>query len=244
MRRFGLIGYPLSHSWSKSYWNTFFEEEGISNCIYDNFECANVQDIVDTLNRKDLEAVNVTIPYKEEIIDLLDELDPAAAAIGAVNFVDLREGKKIGYNFDHIGFSKSIRPFLESQHERCLILGTGGAAKAVSYALRELGVGVIFASRQPKSPAELSYDEINEHVLNACKMVVNTTPLGMFPNIDAMPPIPWDTLSNDHLVVDLIYNPDETMLLKKSKAEGATVLNGEDMLRFQAKEAMQFLGLL
>ncbi len=243
MRRFGLIGYPLSHSWSAVWWNNRFSAHGLHDHSYGNFELSSIDEFPALLKKyPDLVGLNITIPYKSTIIPYLDALDETAQAIGAVNTIHFNNGKLVGYNTDAEGFRKSIRPFLEPKHDRALILGTGGAARAVAHVLKTLNIPVHFASRRPGGTEELGYDSLNTAVFNACKLIVNCTPVGMSGHSDASP-ISTDHLSSEHFVIDLIYNPEETVLLQHAKARGALTLNGADMLRFQAEEAWRIFGL-
>ena len=186
-----------------------------------------------------LSGLTVTIPYKEEIIPFLDSISDEAKAIGAVNVVQFKDGQKVGHNTDAFGFHQSIKPFLTFHHERALILGTGGAAKAVAHVFRSLGIDVIFCSRNPQGRNQFSYPEINEHMLNACKVIVNCTPLGTFPDVDECIELPFDHLTADHLVIDVVYNPPKSEFLTRAENAGATILNGESMLRHQALRAFE-----
>lgn len=243
MKRFGLIGYPLAHSASPAWWNARFAKAELADHHYDLFELQHIQDFPELLHQHpDLHGLNVTIPHKSAVISFLDEIDPDAATIGAVNTIAIRAGKTIGYNTDAEGFRKSIRPFLEPKHDRALILGTGGAAQAVAYVLRSLNIPVHFASRRPGGPDTLPYDALNAAVFNACRLVVNCTPVGMSGHAQATP-ISTEWLGSDHFVVDLIYNPEETVLLREARLQGALTLNGADMLRFQAEAAWRCFGL-
>ena len=237
MDKFGLIGESLGHSFSKVFFNHYFAERKIQ-ASYDNIELLRIQDIIEVF-QKDYSGFNVTIPYKETIIPYLTEIDQVAKNIGAVNVVAVIGDKKIGYNTDAYGFQQSIKPFLSNKHERCMIFGTGGASKAISYVLKTLGIDVIFISRNPKLKNEFSYDKINENMINACKLLVNCTPVGTFPNIDDQIDIPYRFLTESHLVVDLIYNPQKTMFLERSEEKGAMILNGESMLRHQALKSWE-----
>lgn len=232
MTTYGLIGRSLKHSFSKSFFENFFLEENI-DAQYLNVELAEIDEI-GALFQTEFGGLNVTIPYKERVIPFLDELSDDAKAIGAVNVIQFRDGKKIGHNTDAFGFHQSIKPFLTNQHERAIIFGTGGASKAVEFVLKKIGVDVIFISRTPIGPNQFHYDEVNEHMLRACKLLVNTTPIGTFPDVDECLEIPFEHLSADHLVVDLIYNPAKTTFLKRAEEAGATGLNGSSMLREQA----------
>lgn len=229
---FGLIGKTLKHSFSQSFFTDFFQKNGI-DASYENFELQS-KDEIRKLLRTPLSGLNVTIPYKETVMEFLDELSPEAAIIGAVNCIQFRHGKTIGHNTDAYGFHQSIKPFLTNKHERAMILGTGGASKAVVYVLKQIGIDCIFISRNPDGENQFGYPDINEHMLNACKLIVNCTPVGMYPDVKACIDLPFEFLTAEHLVVDLIYNPLKTSLLKKSEAAGAQVLNGETMLKQQA----------
>lgn len=237
MKHYGLIGRSLEHSFSQSFFTHYFASKNIE-ANYHLIELASLDEIADALSGK-YKGVNVTIPYKEEIIPLLDSLSEEAQAIGAVNVVEFLDGKKIGHNTDAFGFHQSIKPFLTNRHERALIFGTGGASKAVAFVLKALGLNVIFISRTPQKENHFGYDEVNELMINACKLIVNTTPVGTFPRIDVSIDLPFHALTEEHLVVDLIYNPAKTKLLEKSENAGATILNGETMLKQQALKSWE-----
>lgn len=238
MQKYGLLGYPLGHSFSKNYFNQKFEAEKI-NAEYLNFEIPNIKNIKEVLKENpDLRGLNVTIPYKEQVIPFLDELDKDASVIGAVNVIKFAKGmfgkqKLIGFNSDIIGFKQSIAPLLTSKHRKALILGTGGASKAVFHGLKQLGVGSTLVSRKEKEFC-ITYEEITPEIMKSYTVIVNTTPLGMYPNINSCPNIPYDLLTPDHLLYDLLYNPDETLFMKKGKEKGAVVKNGLEMLLLQA----------
>ena len=234
MRKFGLIGKTLGHSFSKGYFTALFEQQGIE-ARYDNYELAAIEDVLPLFDLPGLEGLNVTIPYKEAIIPYLDELSPEAAAIGAVNVIALRNGRKIGYNTDAFGFQQSIKPFLTNLHERALVLGTGGASKAVTYVLKAIGLEVVYISRTAGT-GTFGYEDINEHMLRACKVIINCTPVGTFPDTTTIP-FPYEHLTEEHLVIDLIYNPEQTGFLRESAAQGAATLNGLSMLKEQAAKA-------
>jgi len=237
MKQFGLIGKTLGHSFSKAFFTEFFEKQKI-DAQFLNYEFDDISEIKDLLQNS-IQGLSVTIPYKQTIIPFLDKLSIEASAIGAVNCISFTNGKSIGHNTDSYGFQQAIKPFLTNRHERAIILGTGGASKAVEYVLKNLGIDVIFISRNPKKENEFSYAEINNHMLNACKLIVNTTPVGTFPNNDDFIEIPFEFLTNQHLVVDLIYNPSKTMLLQKAEEQGTQILNGETMLKQQALKAWE-----
>lgn len=237
--QFGLIGKSLSHSFSKAYFDKKFYDLNIKNCSYQNFELENIKEIENILHSNQINGLNVTNPYKEKIIPYLNSLSPEAKEIGAVNCVKISNGKSVGFNTDSYGFSQSIKPFLEPKHSQALILGTGGASKAVAYALQKVGVNVYFVTSSPlkKNSSTFFYSELNYHVINSFKLIVNTTPLGLFPNVNNFPKIPYEFISTDHLCYDLIYNPEETLFLKQSKKNGALTINGLSMLKLQAEKS-------
>lgn len=236
MRKFGLIGKTLGHSFSPQYFTNKFEKENIV-ATYDAFELASIDQFETLIRQHDFAGLNVTIPYKTAVIPYLDELDDTAAAIQAVNTIAFENGKLKGYNTDIIGFKNSIKPFLEHGQERALILGTGGASKAVAYVLQQLGITVFYLSRTPQAENEFAYADCNDNMINSCKIIVNTTPLGTFPKVDQKPDIPYTSITENHLCYDLIYNPEQTQFLKLAKAQGATVVNGWSMLKIQAEAA-------
>ncbi|MDP4271162.1 MAG: shikimate dehydrogenase [Bacteroidota bacterium] len=237
MQKYGLIGYPLSHSFSQGFFNEKFQSEGIE-ATYENFEIPTIEDLQKILlANPELNGLNVTIPYKEQVIQYLDELDDTAKNIGAVNVIKfVRDKKKLklkGYNSDVIGFSQSISAFLKPHHKKALILGTGGASKAVKYALEKLGIEYTFVSRTAIQ-GQLFYNELTEEVMKEHTVIVNTTPVGMYPKIDACPDIPYQFITDQHLLYDLLYNPNETKFMKLGEDKGATVVNGLEMLLLQA----------
>ncbi len=238
MQKYGLIGYPLGHSFSMDFFNKKFKSEGI-DAVYQNFEIANIKELKTVLkSNPELCGLNVTIPYKEQVIPYLDDLDEDARQIGAVNVIKFSKGlfgkiKLIGYNSDIIGFKQSIEPLLNETHRKALILGTGGASKAVFQGLKQLGVGATLVSRTPKENC-ITYENITPKIMEQYTVIVNTTPLGMYPNIHNSPNIPYELLTPNHLLYDLLYNPDETEFMLKGKAQGAVVKNGLEMLLLQA----------
>lgn len=238
MRKFGLIGKHLGHSFSKAFFTDKFQQEH-TDAIYENVELSEIDEIKAVFATGSFSGLNVTIPYKEAVIPFLDELSNEATAIGAVNVIAFRDGKTIGHNTDAFGFHQSIKPFLTNRHERALILGTGGASKAVAYVFQSIGLDVIYVSRVPQGAKQFAYSDINEHMVNACKVIVNCTPVGTFPNIDESVPFPFAFLTEEHLVIDLIYNPSQTRFLAQSANAGATTLNGLSMLKEQANKAWQ-----
>lgn len=234
---YGLLGYPLGHSFSRNFFNHKFESEMI-DAEYINFEIPDINMLMEVISEYyNLDGLNVTIPYKQQVIPFLDELDEDAAKIGAVNVIKLiRENGNLklkGYNSDIIGFCNSISPLIRPHMKKALILGTGGAARAVYYGLEKLGIEPQYVSRK-KSDTAITYAEIDKDIINSHHIIVNTTPLGMYPNIDESPDIPYELLTSDHLCYDLLYNPDETLFMKNSKARGAETKNGLEMLLLQA----------
>lgn len=236
MMKFGLIGKSLGHSFSKAFFEDYFLKNEIDAC-YKNIELVAIDEVKAIFN-EGYKGLNVTIPYKEEIIPFLDDMDEVAEKIGAVNVIRFDGNKKIGYNSDAYGFHQSIKPFLTNKHERAIVFGTGGASKAVIHALRSIGVDPVQISRTP-SKGQFSYDEVNEIMIRSCKLIINTTPIGTTPNIDECIDLPYESLTVDHLLVDLVYNPAKTLFLQKGEENGATVLNGESMLKLQAMKAWE-----
>ena len=237
---YGLIGYPLSHSFSKRYFAQKFEKEGITNAFYELFPLEQIGEL-DTLlaNYPNLRGLNVTIPYKEQVLPFLDEMDESAAAIGAVNAIKIANGKRIGYNTDAYGFEITLRQALLQhpfQVAEALVLGTGGAAKAVIFVLRKLNIGYKTVSRAA-GKADLTYEALNPAIMKSNLLVINTTPLGMHPGIETFPNIPYHCLCNEHLLYDLVYNPEKTLFLQKGEARQAQMINGLPMLYAQAARA-------
>ena len=239
MRQFGLIGLPLGHSFSKKYFSTKFETESI-DAQYDLYELQNISELLALKDKSQLCGLNVTIPYKQQVIPLLDELDETAAEIGAVNvikFIRKDGGLRLkGYNSDAIGFESSISPLLKDFHKKALILGTGGASKAIEYTLRKLGITTTFVSRTAKAGA-LTYQQLTEAVMVDNLVIVNASPVGTFPHVDECPDIPYQFLGSNHLLFDAVYNPPQTLFLQKGQEQCAQVLNGEGMLIGQAQAA-------
>lgn len=238
MREFGLLGKSLFHSFSKDYFNQKFQKEQL-DARFSNFEINSIEAFQSLLATNNLSGLSVTIPYKETVIPFLDELTDEAKAIGAVNCIAFKNNSTIGHNTDVFGFQQLIKPFLTNQHERALILGTGGASKAVAYVLKQIGLDVLWISRTPTLPKQFHYSDLNEHMVNACKLIVNCTPIGTSPAIHETPfPVP-QFVTEEHLCVDLIYNPAETRFLRETKAHGASTLNGLGMLKEQANKAWE-----
>ena len=240
MKLYGLIGHPLSHSFSKKYFTEKFVKEHITDCEFLLFDISNIKEFRNVLEQNpNLKGLSVTIPYKETVMEYLDEINDEAQQIGAVNTIKIENNKLIGYNTDYFGFKQSLKPFLEISQERALILGTGGASKAVFYALNSLNIKCLFVSRNPKNENEISYEEVNEYVIRNHQIIVNTTPVGTFPKVDEKPAINYNELTSKHLLYDLVYNPSETQFLKEGKQRGAMVLNGLQMLQLQAEKAWE-----
>lgn len=243
MDKYGLIGYPLGHSFSISYFNQKFADEGI-NAKYMNFEIPNIENLIEVLHlNPELKGLNVTIPYKEKVIEYLDLVTPEARAIGAVNVIKVtHEGNKIrlkGYNSDVIGFTQSIEPMLEKHHKKALILGTGGSSKAVSFGLKSFGIEPVFVSRY-RRPDTICYEDVTPEVVREYSVIVNCTPVGMFPKTEECPPLPYDALCEKNILYDLVYNPDETLFMKRGAERGANVKNGLEMLLLQAFASWEF----
>ncbi len=236
---FGLLGKNISYSFSKGYFTEKFKNLGLKKNKYLNFDIQTIDDFPKILNKNEnLWGINVTIPYKEEVMQYLNKFDKTAEKIGAVNTIKfIKRGDLKGYNTDVVGFEKSIYPFLRKHHKRALILGTGGASKAVAYALKRNDIKVKFVSRNPKGKKQISYKEITKEVLEKYAVIVNCTPLGTSPDINKCPDIPYQFLSSKHLLFDLIYNPEVTKFLQKGLENGATIKNGHQMLVLQAEES-------
>ena len=242
MKKFGIIGYPLGHSFSPGYFNEKFQNEGI-DAIYAKYELPVITDLQAIIDyTQDLCGFNVTIPYKEKVMSYLDVISHEARAIGAVNVVKVtnKDGKKHleGYNSDLIGFTRSIQPLLEAHHKKALVLGTGGASKAVMYGLHKLGIETMLVSRYQKNNT-IQYEQIDEEVMKEYTVIVNCTPCGMAPHFDECPAIPYCHITPKHLLFDLIYNPDETLFLKNGREQGAVTKNGLEMLLLQAEGAWE-----
>jgi len=235
MNRYGLIGFPLGHSFSQKYFNDKFKTENIIESVFDLFPITEISTFHSLISEhKDLKGVSVTIPHKETVINLLTHVDEAASEIGAVNCIKISDGITTGYNTDVIGFENSIKPVLKPHHQKALILGTGGGSKAVQYVFKKLGIEFLIVSRTGKHPF-IQYHEINELICADYNIIVNATPVGMSPNVDAFPEILYQFLSEKHLLFDLIYNPAETLFLQKGREAGAQTKNGHEMLITQAE---------
>lgn len=239
MNKLGLLGRNISYSFSKSYFKEKFEKENITNTTYDNFDIENIELLPSIIkNIKNLKGLNVTIPYKEQVIPYLDKINKKAKAIGAVNTIKItKKGKLVGYNTDCYGFKKTLKPFIKSHHKNALILGTGGASKAIAYTLESMGITYQYVSRKLSKGVKFSYNTITEEDIKNYQIIINCTPLGTFPNIEDCPNIPYQAINKNHILYDLIYNPEETKFLKYGKKNEATIINGLGMLKFQAEKA-------
>ncbi len=237
MNKFGLIGYPLSHSFSPKYFKTKFEKEDINDCVYDLYPLEKIEQVRDLFPL--VKGLNVTIPYKEKVMEFLDEIDPVAQKIGAVNTIKVTPTKTIGYNTDVYGFEESLKPLLHHQ-KGAFILGTGGASKAVKYVLDKLGIEAIFLSRSPRPDDIWCYGAADNPTLRQhYSLVINTTPLGMYPHIEKCPQLPYHLYNNQALFYDLVYNPSLTTFLQKAQMQGATIKNGLEMLELQAERSWE-----
>lgn len=237
MRLFGLIGYPLSHSFSKKYFTEKFERESLTDCRYENFPIESIEKLRDVLKQNpNLEGLNVTIPYKEQVIPYLNEMSEVVKKTGACNCIKIREGKLYGFNTDVIGIEKSITDFISPDCKKALILGTGGAAKAVAFVLEKLGITSQFVSRKALKNV-YGYAELTDSIIASNFVIINTTPLGMHPAVNEAPSINYNAISNNHFLFDLIYNPEKTMFLEQGEKRGAAIKNGYEMLLLQAEES-------
>lgn len=242
MKKYGLVGYPIGHSFSGKYFTDLFEKENIEAEYY-NFQMESVTKIEEVLaTEKELAGLNITIPHKTNILPYLDEVDDAIHKIGAVNVVKVTQGAEKphlkGFNTDVIGFEESFKEFLKPNHKKALVLGTGGASKAVVYVMEKLGIEWKYVSRKPAN-GQLTYADITPGVIGEYTVIINTTPLGMSPKFDACADLPYEAITNEHYLYDLVYNPEVTLFLQKGKDQGATVKNGLDMLHIQADAAWE-----
>lgn len=237
--RLGLLGKNISYSFSKAYFKKKFEDEHVLNVSYENFDIETINLLPNIIkNTPNLKGFNVTIPYKEAIIPFLDKLNKKAKAIGAVNTVKItKKNKLIGYNTDCYGFKKSIQLYLKPHHKNALILGTGGASKAIAFTLRELNITYKYVSRFAKDGVDFTYDSLTNNTIEQHQIIINCTPLGTSPNIDLCPNIPFSAINKNHILFDLIYNPEETKFLRLGKERGALIINGLSMLKLQAEKA-------
>jgi shikimate dehydrogenase len=235
VKRFGLIGYPLGHSFSKKYFTEKFEKEGIADCVFDLFPIPSIEEFPSLLNSyPDLKGLSVTIPYKQSVMQYLHE-SKIPAGIHACNSIKIENGKLTGHNTDVIGFEKSFAELLKPHHKKALILGNGGATEAVAYVLRKLGIDYKIVSRKIHGTSTLTYQHIDEETITEHTVIINSTPLGTYPAIDTFPDIPYRFITDKHYLFDLVYNPSKTAFLEKGEARGAAVKNGYDMLAIQAE---------
>lgn len=239
MNKLGLLGRNISYSFSRTYFKEKFEKERISNTTYENFDIPSI-DIFPSIieNTIDLKGLNVTIPYKQDVMPFLDKIDKKAQEIGAVNTIKItKKGKLVGYNTDCYGFKNSLKPFLKKHHKKALILGTGGASKAVAYTLKQLKIDFQYVSRTKSDGVSFTYKDLTDTIINNHQIIINCTPLGTFPNIENYPDIPYSGITEKHILFDLIYNPEQTTFLKFGKQYNALTINGLNMLKLQAEKA-------
>ncbi|HRO44750.1 shikimate dehydrogenase [Agriterribacter sp.] len=238
MKLYGLIGYPLGHSFSKKYFTQKFEKE-LLNCRFENFAIENIELLPAVLqNNPSLLGLCVTIPYKEKVIPFLHELSPGVQQIGACNSIRISNGRLTGFNTDTIGFKQSLMRQLQPYHTRALVLGTGGASRAVEYVLQQLGIDYTLVSRSPKQGA-ISYSMLNAAIIKSNLLIINASPVGTFPDVNKCPDIPYEAIGDRHFLFDLIYNPEKTLFLEKGAERGAAVQNGYDMLIAQAEASWE-----
>ncbi len=238
MRVYGLIGYPLGHSFSKKYFTEKFANQGIAGCIYKNFPIQTIDELKTVLSQNpQLCGLNITIPHKQVIFPFLDDRTNLPEGLSACNCIKIVEGRLVGYNTDVTGFEKSLLPKLNDHHTNALILGNGGAAEAVKYVLHKLNIDFKIVSRKLHDGSHLTYTDLNEAILNEHLLIVNTTPLGTFPDIEKCPPFPYQFITPRHYLFDLVYNPSKTLFLQKGEEKGAAIKNGSDMLEIQAEES-------
>ncbi len=239
MDKYGLIGRDIDYSFSKAYFTKKFQDLNI-NAVYDNYDIEDILKIKDILQKeKNLKGLNVTIPYKESIIQFLDRVEDNAQNIGAVNTIKFENQKLIGHNTDVYGFIRSIFQLLEKQHQKALVLGSGGASKAVCSGLKSFDIDYLVVSRSPKNSTQISYQSLNQEIIEAHKLIINCTPLGTQPNIHKSPDIPYQFIGSKHFLYDLVYNPKVTTFLAQGSNQGAKICNGYDMLRFQAEKSWE-----
>ena len=236
IENFGLIGKDISYSFSKKFFTQKFTNEGLNNCSYENYDINSISELLEVINDTKIKGLNVTIPYKESVIELLNHIDPIAKKIGAVNTIKIdKQNKLLGYNTDYIGFKQSLESNISNQ-KRALILGTGGASKAIVYALKTLNIKTLLVSRK-KREESITYEDISNQIIKDHTIIINCTPLGTYPNIEECPKIPYEYITDRHLCYDLIYNPIKTKFLILSEKEGASIINGNEMLENQAIES-------
>ena len=236
IENFGLIGKDISYSFSKKFFTQKFINEGLNNCSYENYDISSISKLLEVINDTKIKGLNVTIPYKESVIELLNHIDPIAKKIGAVNTIKIdKQNKLLGYNTDYIGFKQSLESNISNQ-KRALILGTGGASKAIVYALKTLNIKTLLVSRK-KREESITYEDISNQIIKDHTIIINCTPLGTYPNIEECPKIPYQYITERHLCYDLIYNPIKTKFLILSEKKGASIINGNEMLENQAMES-------
>lgn len=237
--RFGLIGRNISYSFSRGYFSEKFTKLGLDNCSYENFDLPSIEDFeTKVASEEHLRGLNITIPYKQEIIPYLDVIEQEAKAIGAVNTIKITDSGFIGYNTDYYGFKNSIEPLIKKHHQKALILGTGGASKAVAYTFDQLGIAYKFVSRT-KNNHQFTYDDLTDDIIREFTVIVNCSPVGTHPNVDQKPNLPYAGITDQHLLYDLIYNPEKTAFLKEGEQRGAVICNGLQMLIGQAEKAWE-----
>ncbi len=237
MKLYGLIGYPLAQSFSKKFFDRKFEQEGLTDCRFENFPIESIDAFPELLRQHpELEGLAVTIPYKQQVLQFIQDQTHLPEGLNACNCMRIRQGHCTAYNTDHIGFQKSLEPLLQPIHRKALVLGNGGATAAVLYALDQLHIVSTVVSRNPATSSMLSYAQLTDAVMADHLLIINTTPLGMIPDVNTCPPIPYGQITNKHLLYDLVYNPALTLFLQKGQEQGAVIKNGEDMLLLQAEE--------
>ncbi|WP_412561327.1 shikimate dehydrogenase family protein [Winogradskyella sp. MIT101101] len=236
--KFGLVGRDISYSFSRGYFADKFENENLPH-TYVNFDLQSIEELDDIIkNTPNLKGINVTIPYKEEVIPMLDDLNKRASKIGAVNTIRItRYQKLIGYNTDYYGFKNSLKPHLKKHHKRALILGTGGASKAIAHALKKLKIQYDYVSRSEKEGVKFLYSDLTDGIISSYTIIINCTPIGTFPNVNECPDIPYEAITEKHILYDLIYNPEQTKFLSCGDIKGATTINGLEMLKLQAEKS-------
>ncbi len=238
MRIFGIIGYPLDHSFSQKYFTDKFQREEINDCIYKTFLIKNIDELKGILERSPQpEGLNVTIPHKQSVLSLLDDSSNIPSELNACNCIKIIDGKLFGYNTDVIGFERSLLPLLKDHHTQALILGNGGAAEAVKYVLQKLNINYRIVNRRIHKDAQLTYADLDENIIKENTLIINTTPVGTFPALFQCPEIPYQYLTSKHLLYDLVYNPEKTLFLINGEKQGAAIKNGYEMLVLQAEES-------
>ncbi len=238
MNRYGLLGKNISYSFSKGYFTEKFKELGLEDHSYENFDLQTLEELPEVLQNPEVKGLNVTIPYKEEVLPFLTEIDDTAKQIGAVNTIKFTKKGTKGFNTDAYGFQKSLEPFLKEHHKKALILGTGGASKAIYFVLNNLGIECTYVTRKSK-PNMFNYSELDKHTMETYTVIINCTPLGTFPEVKNKPNIPYQYLNKNHLLFDLVYNPLKTTFLRLGEEKGASICNGLKMLELQANKSWE-----